>query len=71
MFWFDFLKALVKGFWDREPVYFIAVVQAAIALVVAFGLNLSAGQITAILAFVAALLSFLTRSRVSPVPPKE
>ena len=44
----------------------IALVQAVIALVVAFGLNLAPDQIGAILAVTAVVLGLITRSRVSP-----
>lgn len=54
--------------WKTEPAMVIAVLQAAIALVTAFGLQLSAGQVGAIMAFAAAVLGFLTRSQVSPAP---
>jgi hypothetical protein len=45
----------------------LALVQAVIALVVAFGLNLAPDQIGAILAVTAVILGLITRSRVSPV----
>jgi len=45
---------------------FQAVVQAALALAVAFGLNLSPGQAGAMLAFTAAALSFWTLAQVTP-----
>jgi hypothetical protein len=51
----------------REPAMVLALVQAVIALVVAFGLRLSADQIGAILAVTAVVLGLITRSRVSPV----
>ncbi len=44
----------------------LALVQAVIALVVAFGLNLAPDQIGAILAVTAVILGLITRSRVSP-----
>ena len=50
----------------REPVLTLAVVQAAIALVVSFGLDLSPEQVGAILAFTAAVLGWLTRTKVTP-----
>jgi hypothetical protein len=55
--------SLVKN----EPVLFQGVIQAALALAVAFGSNLDAAQIGAILAFSAAILSFATRTHVTPV----
>ena len=53
--------------WGREPAMVLALVQAVIALVVAFGLNLAPDQIGAILAVTAVILGLITRSRVSPV----
>jgi hypothetical protein len=50
----------------REPAMVLALVQAVIALVVAFGLNLAPDQIGAILAVTAVVLGLITRSRVSP-----
>jgi hypothetical protein len=44
----------------------LALVQAVIALVVAFGLNLAPNQIGAILAVTAVVLGLITRSQVSP-----
>ena len=52
--------------WGREPAMVPARVQAVIALVVAFGLNLAPDQLGAILAVTAVILGFITRSRVSP-----
>jgi len=51
----------------REPAMVLALVQAVIALVVAFGLSLAPDQIGAILAVTAVVLGLITRSRVSPV----
>ena len=50
----------------REPAMVLALVQAVIALVVAFGLNLAPDQIGAILAVTAVILGLITRSQVSP-----
>ncbi len=50
----------------REPALVLALVQAVIALVVAFGLSLAPDQIGAILAVTAVILGLVTRSRVSP-----
>jgi hypothetical protein len=55
--------------WGREPAMLLALVQALLALVVAFGLNLAPDQIGAILAVTAVVLGLITRSRVSPVSP--
>ena len=43
------------------------IVQSALSLAVAFGTNLSPDKIGAILALSAAILSFVTRSQVTPV----
>ena len=50
----------------REPALVLALVQAVLALVVAFGLNLAPDQVGAILAVTAVILGLITRSRVSP-----
>ncbi len=52
-----------------EPALFLALVNSVIALVLAFGVQLSADQIGAILAVTSALLGLLTRQAVSPTPP--
>jgi hypothetical protein len=52
--------------WGREPTMVLALFQASIALVVAFGLNLAPDQIGAILAVTAVILGLIARSRVSP-----
>lgn len=49
-----------------EIVLLMALVQAVLALVIAFGVNLTADQTGAILAVSAAILGVLTRSQVSP-----
>ena len=49
----------------------LALVQAVIALVVAFGLNLAPDQIGAILAVTAVVLGLITRSRVSPASVRD
>lgn len=51
----------------REPVLYLALVQAALALAVGFGLNLSPEQIGLVMAFSSAVLGFVARSQVSPV----
>lgn len=52
--------------WKREPALILGVVQAIIALAVAFGFGLSAAQTGAILAVTAAILAVVTRSQVTP-----
>lgn len=53
----------------REPVLFQGLLQAGLGLAVAFGLSLSVLQIAALLAFTAAVLSFITRTLVTPNAP--
>ena len=55
-----------RTIFGREPAMVLALVQAVIALVVAFGLNLAPDQIGAILAVTAVILGLITRSKVSP-----
>ena len=55
----------------REPVLVLAVVQAVIGLLVAFGLDLSGVQQAAVMAVAAAVLGFIARSRVSPITPND
>lgn len=57
----------VKSLWDQEPVAFLSVIQAAVALFTAFGLELSGEQVGAIMAFSAALIGFITRQKVAPI----
>lgn len=63
------MGALWNGIWDRlmaEPVMVLAVVQMGLALVVAFGLQLSGEQVGAIVAFSAAVLGLVARQKVTP-----
>lgn len=50
----------------REPVLFYAFIAAVVYAVTEFGVDLSDGQQAAILAVVAAGLTLLTRSKVTP-----
>lgn len=52
---------------QREPVLFQGLIQAGLSLAVAFGTNLDAEVIGALVAFSAAVLSFLTRTQVTPM----
>jgi hypothetical protein len=54
----------------REPALILGAVQAVLALVVSFGLDLTTEQVGAILAVTAAILAVVTRQRVSPVQPR-
>jgi hypothetical protein len=52
----------------QEPVLFQGLIQALFPVLVAFGvLQLQESQLGALYAFTAALLSFLTRSQVTPL----
>lgn len=59
---FQSLKDLIAG----EPVLTLALVQATLALAIGFGLHWTAEQVTLTMAFAAALLGFIARSKVSP-----
>ena len=51
----------------KDPVLVMGVVQAVLALVISFGVGLSADQVGTVTAVSAALLALLARSKVSPV----
>ena len=51
----------------REPVMWMAVIQAGIALAIAFGFDITMQQFGLIMVFVAAVLGFIARSQVTPV----
>ena len=51
----------------REPALILGLVGAVIALVIAFGLELSSEQVGGIMAGTSALLAVVTRSQVTPV----
>lgn len=51
----------------REPALTMGVVQAVLTVLTVFGLPLTPAQIAAVLALSAALLSWITRSMVTPV----
>ncbi len=65
------------GFIRAEPAVFaglvLAVISAGMNLLIAFGFNLTEGQVSAINGFVnpvlALVLSIFVRQRVTPVPP--
>lgn len=57
----------MRHLWAREPVLALALVQAAVGLATAFGLDLEAEQVGAVMAFTAALLGWLARERVAPM----
>lgn len=51
----------------NEPVLTLALIQSAVALAVGFGLAWSGEQVALFVAFSAAVLGWIARSRVSPV----
>ena len=53
--------------WNREPVAVVALIEAVVILAVAFGVDLSAEQMAAIMAVVVAFGAVVQRSQVSPV----
>ena len=58
----DKLLELIKA----NPAVFQGVIQAFIALVMSFGIGLTAEQVGSITAFTAVVLAFVTRSQVTP-----
>ncbi len=56
----------MSNLWGREPALILGLVQTILALLLAFGLDLSTQQTGAILAVSAAVLSVIVRSRVTP-----
>jgi hypothetical protein len=63
------MSAIFYAIYDRisgEPVVTMGLIQAALALAVGFGLHWSAEQVALAVAFSAAFLSFIVRSKVSP-----
>jgi len=53
----------------REPALWLSLVSAIIAVLVGFGLPISAGQVGLLNALTAALVGMLIRQNVSPVLP--
>lgn len=51
--------------WKREPALFYGLVNAVIALVVSFGLDLTVDQIGAIMAVTSATLALVTRRQIN------
>lgn len=52
--------------WKREPALFYGLVNTVLALVLAFGVDLSTEQTGAILAVTSAVLALITRRAVTP-----
>ena len=66
----QFLRDLWGGLTDRvsaEPVLVLGVVQMTLSLAISFGLGWTGEQVGAVVAFSAAILSLVARSKVSPV----
>jgi hypothetical protein len=66
----DTLRQAWAGIWGRitgEPVLTLAIIQMLVALLVSFGLNWTADQVGAVVAFSAALLGWLARRVVTPI----
>jgi hypothetical protein len=57
----------LSNLFGREPAMVLGFIQAAIVLVMAFGLKLSTEQVGAITAFAAVTLALVTRQSVVPV----
>ena len=51
--------------WGRQPVYILAVVQAALALAVGFGLKMSGDQVALIMALATAIVALITNRKVT------
>ena len=63
------MRTIWDGIWSRitgEPVMTLAIIQMALALAVSFGLGLTGEQVGAVVAFSAAILGWIARSKVSP-----
>lgn len=51
-----------------EPALVAALIQTVLAACVVFGVDLTPGQVAAVLAVTGAVLAIIVRSKVSPVP---
>jgi hypothetical protein len=56
----------VRNLYDTEPALVLGAVQSVLALLLAFGVDLTTEQVGAILAVSAAVLSLLVRRKVTP-----
>lgn len=56
----------ISTLWGREPAVVLGVIQAAISLLLVFGLELSPAQVGAIMAFANVTIALITRSQVTP-----
>lgn len=57
----------MSSLWGREPALIIGLAQAGAAVAVGFGADVTPEQVGLIIGFVAAALSVVTRSQVTPV----
>ena len=51
----------------REPVMWMALIQAGIAVAMGFGFDMTTQQMAVVLLFASALLGFIARTQVTPV----
>jgi len=56
----------MKNLWGREPSLILGLIQAVLALLLAFSVDISQEQMGAILAVSAAILAVITRQTVTP-----
>ena len=61
------MNAIIARIQD-EPVLVTALIQGVLTLAVSFGLHLTPEQIGAVLALSGAILAFIARAKVTPVP---
>ena len=57
----------VKYLWENEPAAFVGFAQAILALLLAFGVQLTVEQVAAILSVTSVGLGLLVRRKVTPV----
>jgi hypothetical protein len=60
-------NAINSVLFGREPALWLAVIQAALAMMIGFGLNLSNEQFALLMGLVGAVAGLVVRSRVTPV----
>lgn len=60
-------RSRVGQAWAREPVALLAVVEASLAVAVAFGLHLTGRQLAALIVLARAVFALLARRLVTPV----
>ncbi len=56
----------MKTFWDNEPAAILGAIQAVLAVIISFGIHLSAEQIGSIMAASSAVVALLVRRKVMP-----